>query len=132
MKTEQALFANDTFYLIFTSKNFEAMDRLWAIKHPILCIHPGWPALTERKDVMESWKRILENPGQPGMDFYNASALVVGDIVLVTCYEELSDSVMVATNGFVKERGEIKLFHHHAGPCSQPPRPTSAQPDSTV
>ncbi len=108
------------------------MDRLWAIEHPILCIHPGWPALTERKDVMESWKRILENPGQPGMDFYNASALVVGNIVIVTCYEELSDSIMVATNAFIEERGEIKLFHHQAGPCTQPPRPISAQTNVAV
>ena len=132
MKTEEALFANDTFYLTFTSKNFEAMDRLWASEHPTLCIHPGWPALTERKDVVESWKRILENPGQPGMDFYNARALVVGDIVLVICYEELSGSIMVATNGFVEERGVIKLFHHHSGPCAQPPRPTSAESDRAV
>ena len=108
------------------------MDRLWAIEHPILCIHPGWPALTERKDVMESWRRILENPGQPGMDFYNASALVVGNIVIVTCYEELSDSIMVATNAFIEERGEIKLFHHQAGPCTQPPRPISAQTNVTL
>ena len=127
MKTEQALFANDTFYLTFTSKNFDAMDRLWAIDHPILCIHPGWPALTERNDVIESWKRILENPDQPGMDFYNASALLVGYIVIVTCYDELSGSIMVATNGFIQERGEIKLFHHQAGPCARPPRPISAQ-----
>ena len=127
MKTEQALFANDTFYLTFTSKDFDTMDRLWANDHPVLCIHPGWPALTERQDVMESWKRILENPGQPGMDFYNASALVVGNVVLVTCYEELSGSIMVATNGFVEESGEIKLFHHQAAPCAEPPPPTSAQ-----
>ena len=122
-----ALFANDTFYLAFAQKDFATMERLWAQQHPTLCIHPGWPAMVERKEIVGSWQRILNNPEQPGIDFYNATATAVGSVVMVHCYEELPGSICVATNGFVKERGEMRLFHHHSGPCANPPRPTGAQ-----
>ena len=121
---EKALFANDTFYVAFAQKDFDLMARLWAQNHPTVCIHPGWPAITGRADVIESWRRILGNPDQPGIDFYNATALTVGNLVFVTCYEELPGSICVATNAFVGERGEMRLVHHQSGPCANPPQPT--------
>ena len=86
-------------------KDFEVMARRWAKRHPTICIHPGWPAIADRSEVVESWRRILANPDQPGIDFYNAKAQSVGSMVFVTCYEELPGSICVATNGFVNERG---------------------------
>ena len=123
---EEALFANDAFYLAFAQKDARAMERLWASRHPTLCIHPGWPAITGRADIVESWRRILGNPDQPGVDFYNASAQVVGPVVLVTCYEELPGSICIASNGFIAERGEMRMFHHQSGPCASPPKPAGA------
>ena len=99
------------------------MANLWSAEQPVVCIHPGWPALTDRTDIVESWRNILGNPDQPGIDFYNASARNVGDLVFVTCYEQLSGSVCVATNGFVNEHGRMLMFHHHAGQCANPPQP---------
>ena len=122
-----ALFANDTFYLAFAQKDFRVMERLWAQRHPTLCIHPGWPAITERKQIVHSWRRIMDNPEQPGIDFYNASANSIGPVVMVSCYEELPGAVCIATNGFVKEQGEMRLFHHHSGPCANPPPPIGAK-----
>ena len=124
---EHALFANDTFYMAFAQKDIEAMERLWAAHHPTLCIHPGWPAIAGRREILASWRRILGNPDQPGIDFYNARAGTVGDIVMVTCYEELPGSICTATNGFIAERGEMRLFHHHSGPCANPPPPRAAR-----
>ena len=121
---QEALFANDTFYLAFTQKDYPAMERLWAAEHTALCIHPGWPALRTRDEILESWRRILENPQQPGIDFYNATAETFDSVVMVTCYEELPGSVCVATNGFVREGGDMRLFHHHSGHCANPPPPT--------
>ena len=121
---EQALFANDTFYLAFAQKDFDVMARLWTKQHPVMCIHPGWPVITGRAEVIESWRRILGNPEQPGIDFYNAATLTVHDMVFVTCYEELPGSICVATNGFVSERGGMRMFHHQSGPCANPPPPT--------
>ena len=119
-----ALFANDTFYLAFAQKDFSAMQRLWATTCPTLCIHPGWPAIRRRADIVDSWRRILSNPEQPGMDFYNATAFSVGSVVMVTCYEELSGAICIASNGFVKEGDALRMFHHHSGACANPPPPT--------
>ena len=126
MDVDQALFANDTFYLAFAQKDFAAMRRLWSTAHPVVCIHPGWPVIIGRQDVLESWRRILGNPDQPGLDFYNASAHDLGAMVMVTCYEEMPGSICIATNGFVAEDGEPRLFYHQSGPCADPPRPKGA------
>lgn len=123
---DQALFANESFYLAFTRKDYPAMERLWAAEHPTLCIHPGWPALGERDAILKSWRQILENPQQPGIDFYNAAAVAFDSVLMVTCYEELPGSVCVATNGFIKEGGDMRMFHHHSGPCANPPPPTES------
>ena len=42
------------------------MARLWAKRHPTICIHPGWPAIAGRSEVVESWRRILANPRPTG------------------------------------------------------------------
>ncbi len=127
---EEALFANDTFYLAFTQKDYAAMERLWAARYPTLCIHPGWRALGTREEILESWRQILGNPQQPGIDFYNATAASLDSVVMVTCYEELPGSVCIASNGFVREGGELRMFHHHSGPCASPP-PATRREDST-
>jgi hypothetical protein len=39
----------------------------------------------------------------------------------VICYETMGDTVLVATNIFVREAGTWKLAHHQAGPCDLQP-----------
>tara|TARA_Y100001960_G_scaffold308103_1_gene365086 strand:+ start:592 stop:981 length:390 start_codon:yes stop_codon:yes gene_type:complete len=126
MDIEQALFANDTFYLSFTQKDAEAMDRLWARSHPLICIHPDRHVLTKREEIISVWKSFFTNPLQPGIDFYNPVANDLGTTVLVTCYEEVSGTVLVATNGFVEEDNVIKMVHHQSARCLTPPKPISA------
>lgn len=121
MSPEEALFANDSFYLAFAARDIEHMDALWARHHPVICLHPGWPALTDRAEIVDSWQRILSNPAQKPIDVYNAEAYPLGDSVAVVCYEELGENVMVATNLFITEADRIVLAHHQAGPCGQPP-----------
>jgi hypothetical protein len=118
---QQALFANEAFCLAFTGKDLNAMDTLWARHVPLVCIHPGWPRLTERAEIMESWRRILENPEQPGMDFYDAACHEYPSMALVTCYEQLASGVCLATNGFVEENGAVRMALHHSGMCGSPP-----------
>ncbi|TDJ26296.1 MAG: DUF4440 domain-containing protein [Gammaproteobacteria bacterium] len=124
MKLEQALFVNEAFYLAFAQKDLTAMDNLWARDHPVICVHPGWPALTDRAEIMQTWRQILGNPQQPGIDFYDVEGHAVGDSVMVTCYEALPNGVCTASNGFVLEGDEIRMFHHHAGQCVNPPEPS--------
>jgi len=122
MNTAHALFAADAFYVAFASKDIDAMDNLWAKQHPVLCIHPGWPRLTEREAIMESWRNILGNPNQLGPIAYAQQAHVWGSVVGVTCYEHMDSAVILATKTFVMEDGECRLVMHHGGPCNNPPK----------
>ena len=70
---------------------------------------------------MDSWRRILGNPEQPGMDFYDAEVHLLDSMALVTCYEELPGGVCLATNGFVEEDGHLRMVLHHSGVCGNPP-----------
>jgi hypothetical protein len=118
---EQALFANEAFCLAFTQKDAAAMDALWARQAPLICIHPGWARLIAREEIMASWRRILSNPDQPGMDFYDPQTHAHPSMVLVTCYEQLSGGVCLATNGFIEEDGAVRMVLHHSGMCGNPP-----------
>lgn len=123
MNPARALFANDAFYLAFANRDADAMAAIWAEEHPVTCIHPGWPALTERDEVIEGWAQILGSDDPPDITPHHARAFPYGDAVLVICYEALGDEMLVASNVFVEEQGEARLVHHQAGPCAQPPEP---------
>jgi hypothetical protein len=130
MHPNEALFANEAFYLAFAQGDYSAMRTLWSQRDQVVCIHPGWAALTDRAAVLESWERILGNPDQPtgaqGVSCYGAKAVPVGAGVAVVCYEVLPGSVLAAMNLFIVEDGRPRLVHHQAGPCSSPP-PLDAQ-----
>jgi len=117
----EALFANEGFYLAFTEGDVDAMDRLWSGKPSVLCVHPGWPALTTRPAVMESWARILENPGRPQVAFHVQEVMPMGEVVAVVCYEQVGGAVMLASNWFAEEGGTVRMVGHHAGVCGNPP-----------
>lgn len=122
MHRHEALFANEAFYLAFSAGDLAAMDRLWANRRDVVCIHPGWPALTDRDTVMESWARILGNPDQPAVEAFPVLATALGrDVLLVVCYEQLGDAVLTANNVFVPGPEGPLLVSHQAGMCSDPP-----------
>ena len=116
---QQVLFANEAFYLAFSQKDLAAMDALWSETAPLVCVHPGWLRLTDRAEIMGSWRAILENPAQPGMDFLEPVAHGHGALQLVTCYEALPGGICLATNGFIREDESWKMVLHHSGACGQ-------------
>lgn len=118
---EQVLFANEAFYLAFGHKDADAMDKVWSRSSPLLCVHPGWRRLTDREEIMASWRGILGNPEQPGMDFLEPVVQDHGPLMLVTCYEQLPGGVCLASNGFVYEDGVWRMVLHHSGACARPP-----------
>ena len=119
------LFANEAFYRAFVDRDFAAMDAVWAAEGPVACIHPGWPALATRAEVMASWTRILANPDAPPIACLEPRAFVLGDVAFVLCYEAIQSTHLVATNIFRRSAdGTWKLVHHQAGPS--PPPPSSA------
>jgi len=122
LDAEQVLFANEAFCLAFTSKDADAMDVLRAKSAPLVCVHSGWHLLTGREEIVDSWRRILGNPQQPGIDFYDAEIHRHQGMALVTCYEELPGGVCLATNGFIEEDEQLRMVVHHSDACGNPPR----------
>jgi len=132
MNKAHALFAADAFYLAFANKDLAAMDALWATGSPVLCIHPGWPRLSGRDAIIESWSNILGNPNQAGPEPWDMQAHDWGGTIGVTCYERISGGVILATKLFVEEAGECRLVMHHGGPCNNPPEPSTESTTTTL
>lgn len=115
------LFANDSFYHAFANRDQATMEELWARDAQVSCIHPGWAALHGWDEVMDGWQAIMSNPASPEIVPYNARAYVLGSSAYVTCYEKVPGGVLTATNVFIEERGRLRLVHHQATPCQDPP-----------
>jgi ketosteroid isomerase-like protein len=113
--SDAVLAANLEFYRAFTARDLVAMEALWARSAPVACLHPGWPVLADRDQVMESWHGILANPEAPHIACYDERVLLYGEVALVVCEEELDGGTLVASNLFVREDGAWKIAHHQAG-----------------
>lgn len=118
---DAVLFANEAFYLAFRSRDVVAMEDIWASRVPVTCIHPGWPPLYGRDEVLESWRGILGAESSPKIGCHAPRAHVYGDVATVLCYERVAESYLIATNVFMREGGVWKLVHHQAGPTSGAP-----------
>lgn len=113
---DAVLAANLEFYRAFAERDFEAMEALWAKEAPVACTHPGWAPLTDREDIIESWRGILANPDSPRAACHGEEVFLWGAVAMVICEEELPGNTLTATNLFVKEDGDWRMVHHHAGP----------------
>lgn len=129
---ETVLAANRLFYRAFTNRDLASLDALWARRAPVACIHPGWPALHGREEVMVSWRNILTGPSSPQIVCSGAHAEIVGDVAYVTCIETLTNGRLIATNLFVHEDGEWRMIHHQAGALSPAFEAEDAEPDETL
>jgi len=123
------LFANETFYHAFRTRDLAAMERLWSGRPSVTCIHPGWRVLSARDEVMASWKAILGNAETPTIACREPRGRVHGTCGLVLCYEVIGESVLAATNAFLLEGREWRMVHHQAGPCELRPSQLAAPPD---
>ena len=116
------LFANEAFYLAFNTRDLDAMDSLWSRHTPPVCIHPGWSGLFGRDEIMISWRDIFENQQVESVIVcHEPRVLFQGDVMSVICYEQLSQGWLVATNNFVVENEEVRIFHHQASQCVNAP-----------
>ena len=75
-------------------------------------------SLEEGRAVLRSWRGIVEGPEPPDIVCGDARAFVQGDSGFVLCVEHLGGGELVASNLFVREAGQWKLVHHHAGPAA--------------
>ena len=115
-KSEKAevLAANGRFYAAFRGADFEAMDVLWSRRREVTVFHPNWPGISGRRDVMESWFRIMIEGTPPDIRPLDPLVIQTGGTALVICDEAAGDSRMIATNVFIKEDGAWRMTHHQA------------------
>ena len=106
--------ANDAFYDAFRQRDYLAMEKLWSAKGRICCYHPGWPGITGREDVLDSWYSILVLGDTPDIDVSDATVIRNGKTAMVFCTEHLGQVSLIATNTFVVEQGEWRMVHHQA------------------
>jgi SnoaL-like domain len=120
-------FANDAFYQAFAASDIAAMEAVWAEQPTVYCCHPGWPPLTSRAEVMESWREILASAGPVPVACTAPRASLFGEVGLVCCYERFGNQHLVATNLFLRTGTQWRMIHHHAGPLARVPEEAKAE-----
>ena len=113
------LAANAAFYQAFAEADLLAMDQLVAREHSVAIIHPGWPAVSGREQVMETWRLIFAG-GAQDVRPVNPEVFAYGEAARVVVYEKVGEVYLAATNLFVREDGDWRLVHHQAGPIPAP------------
>lgn len=124
--------ANAEFYAAFENGDLDRMSAVWADgPHApnVGCVHPGWPLLRGREEVLRSWALIMANTPYIQFVLTDLHAEVYGDQALVTCSENiitvddssgadgmLAGGSIVATNLFLRVDGQWRLLHHHGSP----------------
>src|SRR3990170_287178 len=116
--SDDVLAANEAFYRAFNQRDIALMAPLWADTGDVTCIHPGWNVLLGREPVLDSWRAILGNPGQPRIVTGGASVTFRDNVAIVLCRELVAGSPLIATNVFVREGEGWKLLHHQSGPVA--------------
>ena len=129
---DAVLFANEAFYDAFARRDIDAMDDLWAVSVPVCCIHPGWGAIYERDDVIESWRAIFSGGTSPAINCIAPRIHFYGEAAFVVCFEGVHGDHLIATNYFVRENGLWKMVHHQAGPTRAIVPTHSEEPERTV
>ncbi|MDI3418440.1 nuclear transport factor 2 family protein [Streptomyces luteolus] len=136
--------ANTSFYEALERGDFEAVSDLWLHDHSdavdnedgdetatVSCVHPGWPALSGRGEVLRSYALIMANTDYIQFFLTDVRVSVHADTALVSCTENilsggpaeegadlgpLVGQLVVATNVFRRTPGGWKLWSHHASP----------------
>ncbi len=114
--------ANAAYYRAFAARDLGAMNDLWA-EEGCSCVHPGWPVIVGRSQVLASYRDILGNPGQEAVAAHDPRTLVEGADGRVFCIEEVGGGLLLATNWFRWSGERWRLVHHQASPLAPPPSP---------
>jgi ketosteroid isomerase-like protein len=126
------LAANREFYRAFRSRDTGAMARLWAEQADLVCIHPGWAALTDRAEILESWRGILESRDAPPIACRDETVRFLDATAVVVCVESIGGSTLTATNIFVREGEAWRLALHQASPTARSLAAAKPEPSKTL
>ncbi|MGA5063222.1 nuclear transport factor 2 family protein [Streptomyces exfoliatus] len=125
--------ANTAFYEAMESGDFEGVCDLWLDDGatPITCVHPGWPVLTGRGEVLRSYALIMANTEYIQFFLTDLKISLAGPTAVVTCTENilsggpaedgdalgpLVGQLVVATNVFRHTPDGWRIWSHHASP----------------
>jgi ketosteroid isomerase-like protein len=131
--TEAVELANTAFYEAVERGDFEAVADLWLDERDgaVSCVHPGWPVLSGRGEVLRSYALIMANTEYIQFFLTDVKVAVAGDTALVTCTENilsggpaedgaelgpLVGQLVVATNVFRRTPDGWKVWSHHGSP----------------
>ncbi|MGX1271521.1 nuclear transport factor 2 family protein [Streptomyces phaeoluteigriseus] len=158
---EQVEAANTAFYEALEQGDFDVVSSLWltpadlgvdeefhdpADVGVVSCVHPGWPVLTGRGEVLRSYALIMANTDYIQFFLTDVHVSVTGDTALVTCTENilsggpapeageelgpLVGQLVVATNVFRRTPDGWKLWSHHASPVMAENAENGDDPDA--
>ena len=115
--------ANAALYTAFESGDVDLMEAVWDDSDDLVCVHPGWPMLRGRIDVLRSWSAVMAGTDYIQFFLTDVQVAVTGDTAVVTCTENVLTSAdvgdngaVVATNVFVRRPSGWRLQVHHASP----------------
>ncbi|WP_329119130.1 nuclear transport factor 2 family protein [Streptomyces sp. NBC_01353] len=125
--------ANTAFYEAMERGDFEEISELWLDDGatPISCVHPGWPVLSGRGEVLRSYALIMANTEYIQFFLTDVKVSLAGDVAVVTCTENilsggpaedgaelgpLVGQLVVATNVFRRTFDGWRIWSHHGSP----------------
>ena len=131
-EAEAVELANHKLYAAVEAADLDLMAEVWLDgphAETVVCVHPGWPAIQGREEVLRSWTAIMANT--PYIQFFltDVEVEVDGEIAVVTCAENiltgmgesaLAGGRAVATNVFRHTASGWRLWIHHASPVITP------------
>src|SRR3546814_6619118 len=105
MGDEDALLAaNGAFYMALGTGDLVAMERLWADRPQVSCVHPGWAPLLGRAEVMASWRALMARPQTVKVE--EERVALHGDAALVLCRERIGQTAFAASNLYARRSEE--------------------------
>lgn len=123
--------ANTALYEAVEKADLDGMGDMW-LDDGVSVVHPGWPVLTGRDEVMRSYALIMASTDYIQYFLTDVEVSVSGDTALVTCTENilsggpaeedgsagpLVGGLVVATNLFRRaDDGGWKVWSHHGSP----------------
>ncbi len=111
---DKLLFANDRFYSLINLGDAEGVQSQFAREVPLQAVHPGRAPMTEREQVLSSFRELCLSP--PQIECLNPVAMQYGALGVVTCLEKIGNGYLSASNIFVKQGEDWRMIAHHAGP----------------
>ncbi len=129
---------NAGLYEAVEAGDLDRLGTIWAddaLAATVSCVHPGWPRLEGRDEVLRSWAVIMANT--PYIQFFltDVEVQVTGDVAVLTCAENILTSVgeeddddssrlaggrVVATKVFRRTPRGWRLWLHHGSPVLAP------------